>query len=141
MGAERSVNVLRGVAMVVVALAGVALAYAGAGTIGWLLVIVGWLAVLGWIAVLRRSRKRLAHPERWYLELDDEGLTVRLGDDPERLRWVEVASVEADEDSLTVKVARRGGDPLAIPLLWKGVGLHDLAALIAARLEQRPDHG
>jgi len=123
----------------VVGLSGVALAFAGAGIIGWLLVIVGWLAVLGWVAVLRRSKKRLAHPERWFLQLDDEGLTLRLGGDPDRVRWPEMAGVVADEESLTVKVDRRRGSPLAIPLLWEGVGLHDLAALIAERLEEARD--
>lgn len=122
-----------------VGLSGVALAFAGAGIIGWLLVIVGWLAVLGWVAVLRRSKKRLAHPERWFLQLDDEGLTLRLGGDPDRVRWPEMAGVVADEESLTVKVDRRRGSPLAIPLLWEGVGLHDLAALIAERLEEARD--
>jgi hypothetical protein len=135
------VNALRAVAMLVVGLSGVALAYAGAGTIGWLLVVVGWLAVLGWIAVLRRSKKRLAHPERWYLELGDDALTVRLGGDPERLPWPQIEAVEADEDSLTVKIDRRGGEAIAIPLLWEGVGLHDLAALITERLERAAEGG
>lgn len=134
-------NALRVVALIVVALSGVALAYSGAGTIGWLLVIVGWLAVLGWVAVLRRSKKRLANPEAWYLELDDEGLTLRLGGDAERLRWPQVAGVRADEDSLTVQVDRRDGAAMKIPLLWKGVGLHDLAEVIAERLERAPDPG
>ncbi|MBO6938650.1 MAG: hypothetical protein JJ863_27025 [Deltaproteobacteria bacterium] len=134
-------NVLRVVALVVVGLSGVALAWAGAGAIGWLLVLVGWLAVLGWVAVLRRSQKRLANPEAWYLELDEEGLTLRLGGEPERVRWPQVAAVRADEDSLTVQVDRQDGAALKIPLLWKGVGLHDLAGAIAERLEQAPDPG
>ncbi len=123
---------LRVVAAVVVSLAGGALVAGGMGAIGWLLVLVGWLAALGWVAMAARSRKRLAHAADHWLELGPDGLTMALGAEPTRVPWSEVQAVVADEDRVAVRVERRGAPALVIPLIWRGAGLHDLAATVEA---------
>ena len=131
---------LRLVAAVVVAAAGAALVFGGMGAIGWLLVAVGWLAALGWVAMARRSSRRIREAGDYWLELGDMGLVLALGAEPEVVRWDEVVAVDACEDTLTVRVQRLQRPPLAVPLLWRGVGLHDLADAIE-RARERGVHG
>jgi hypothetical protein len=98
---------------------------------GWILAILAGLAALGWIAAFRASRRRrAAGPERWFLELDREGLTLAEGHRRHQIAWRQVKHVEVDEDRLVVAVHRLGAPPLVLEPRYRNVGVYDLAEAV-----------
>lgn len=100
----------------------------GAGPAGVLLLFVAGLAALGWLASWWRSRS--LDPSEHWLRLGDEALEMSRAGKRSAVRWSQVREVIADEDRVAVRVVSRDGNELVVPLVWRGVGLHDLAERI-----------
>ncbi|MFW5920421.1 MAG: hypothetical protein ACOCUS_01175 [Polyangiales bacterium] len=128
--AERSTGALRVVAALVVLLAAGWVAASDPGLVAGLVAALGALAALGWIAVGARSRRRMRARERWYLEVDRQGLRLARGGAPLEVPWESVESVEVDEERLVLRLRRRGAEPVEIPPVWRGIGLHELGDVL-----------
>lgn len=130
-GADRSIARLRLVGAIVVGISSVLLALSDGGAFRWIFVVLGGLASLAWFAAYSRGRKP---PSGDILELGPEGLRMHHKKQETQVPWPQVVRVTADEDRLHVHVALVEGE-LVIPLVWRGVGLHELAEQVeAARL-------
>ncbi|MFK7998096.1 MAG: hypothetical protein AB8H86_00820 [Polyangiales bacterium] len=129
--ADRSIARLRLVGAVVVGISSVLLALSDGGAFRWIFVVLGGLASLAWVAAFWRGRKP---PSGDTLELGPEGIRMRYKEQETFAPWSEVVRATADEDRLHVHVDLNEGE-LVIPLVWRGVGLHELAERVeAARL-------
>ena len=126
--ADRSIARLRLAGAIVVGVSSAALALGGGGSLRWLLVALGLLASLGWLAAYSRSRRSPGSDDR--LELGADGLTMTYRGKTQHLEWRALTHVEADEERLVVRV-EAGQQKIEVPLIWKGAGLHELAASIA----------
>lgn len=130
--AHRAVGRLRLVGAIAIFSCVGLLAVQGAGPAGWVLLFFAGLVALGWFAVWWRGRS--LEPEQHWLRLDADALRMRRGEKLDEVPWTSVEAIETDEDALVVRVDRREGDPLKVPLVWEGFGLYELhAALERAR--------
>ncbi|MFT5355683.1 MAG: hypothetical protein ACI9KE_002902 [Polyangiales bacterium] len=129
--ADRSVARLRLVGALVVGISSVLLGASDAGPLRWIWVVLGGLASLGWFAAYFRGRRP---PTGDRLELGADALRMLYQEKEAKIAWSEMVAVVADEDRLHVHVSLHEGE-LVIPLIWRGIGLHELAERIeAARL-------
>ncbi len=128
--AERSVGQLRLFgAMLIVAMSAVLVAQ-GVGPVGWVLIVSAWLIAAAWVMAFLRSRRRLREADAHYLELGSDALRMVRGSARIEVSWADVVEVEVDEERLVVWVCLRSGPPVKVEPVWRGVGLHELAALL-----------
>ena len=129
--ADRAVARLRLVGAVVVGISSVLLGASEGGAFRWIWVVLGGLASLGWFVAYFRGKKPLTNDR---LELGLGTLRMRYRAKDTEIPWPDVRAVVADEDRLHVQLVLLEGE-LLIPLVWRGVGLHELAERVdAARL-------
>lgn len=137
-GADRSVARLRLVGAVVVGVSSVLLGASDGGAFRWIFVVLGGLGSLGWFAAYFRGR---TPPSGDVLELGNDGLRMHYRKKETQIPWPQMVAVTADEDRLHVHVALVEGE-LLIPLVWRGIGLHELAERVeAARLASESRNG
>lgn len=92
------------------------------------------IAVLAWLAMALRARRRLATPERHRLVLAPEGLRLVEGERERQIPWSDVESIEIEDERLVVQVRVRGAEPLLVEPRYGGLGAHALeSALRQAR--------
>ncbi len=110
--------------------------------------LLGLLAALGWLSVGLRSRRRpppcllLAERGLHLLPCPPPEAPAPAPSGPPTVAWSEVTAVEVDEEALCILLHRRGTEPLRLRPPWQGVGLHELAEALRARVAaHRPDHG
>lgn len=128
LGADRSVARLRLAGALVVGASSILLGAGGGGNWRWIWVALGGLASLGWLAAYFRGRKPPAGDQ---LELGTRELRMLYRAEETKIAWSKVQAVVADEDRLHIRVALLEGE-LLIPLVWRGIGLHELAERIEA---------
>ncbi len=127
---------LRLVAAVAAGLAALWIAVMRPPPLGWVCVAVGALASMGWLAMARRGRRRVADAARHRLVLDPDGLRLVEGDHEERVAWRDVTTVETDEERLVVCVrAHHRPEPLRIEPRYGGLGAYDLERALRRALE------
>ena len=114
--ADRAVGRLRLTGAIVVGLSSIVLAFGGGGSLRWLLVVLGVLASVGWLASYRRLRGSDSDD---HLALRAEDLLMHLGAKQRSLPWRAIERVEADEERLVVRV-HAGEEGFDVPLVWEG---------------------
>ena len=124
--AERSVARLRLVGALVALVMGTVLAWGGAGSVGWVLIVLTWLAGAGWVGAFFAARRRVARTDAFYVALGEDALVVALGHAPVRVPWPDVRGIDVDEDRLEVVVRHASGE-LRLPSVWRDMGPHALA--------------
>ena len=121
----RSVGRLRAAAAVIVIPAAAAVAWNG-GAVRWSLAVLAWIVALAWLGAALAARRRTHHVEDHYLEVGDEGVLLVQGARRDAVAWSDVESLEVDEETLSVRLQRRSGPPVAIEPIWGGLGAYAL---------------
>ncbi len=110
------------------------------GTLAKSVGLMGLLAAVGWLSVALRSRRRpppcllLAQRGLFVLPCPPAAAPLRTPDGPPTVPWSRIEAVEVDEEALCVLVHRCDGEPLRLQPPWHGVGLHELAEQLRARV-------
>jgi len=136
--AERSVSRLRVVVAVIVSLASISILLGRPGTFGVVIALLGLGASVGWAFAFRRSGRRVAERDLYFLRLDDEGVTLSLGAKVTSTPWSAVEDASVSEDRLILELRLSDGTIFDIPPMFRGYGIYDLEELVNARLGAAP---
>ena len=100
----------------------------------WLCALGGAVAVLAWIVMFARARRKVARAEEHFVALGPEGVTLSGEGARREAPWARVYGIEVDEERLVVRVEIEDQDDLEIEPQYGGLGAYDLAeALERAR--------
>lgn len=130
---ELSVARLRLVGAVVVAIACTFITMTGTTTVGWTLVVLGYLIAIFWVVAYVRGRARSQSDDLFYLDVGSQGFHLKEGMREHLLTWEKVKNIRVDEDRLDVLVEPFEGEPIRIEPRYEGVSVYDLCALLEHR--------
>jgi hypothetical protein len=119
----------------VVCLAGaLAIGSLGPPLVGWVVVLIGVAAGLGWLVAGARGLRRAKAPTRYFVALREAAL--ELGDGPRvvSVPWDELLSAEVDEERLVVVLRRKDKDPVLLEPRFPKLSVYDLAKAVQERV-------